>query len=255
MNIRNVFTYWTGNKFKVIKLLETIMKLHFEKHNVIFHTINKENIVKYLDNIPENFHDLLPNHQSDYLRVNVVLKYGGIWMDADTLIITDIQSLFNYLDNQNGFFITEGTMPCAGVFGSKPNTKLMQNWKNEIDKIINNKLGWADLGPKLLESQFKLNNYLFDDYKIFDGSLTMYPVFWKRCVDEFILKRYTNYKKIEKKYQPLIILVNSVYNHLENKQIEEILCSAMPINYFINKSLNNLNITHCELIKLIREIE
>ena len=56
-------------------------------------------------------------------------------------------------------------------------------------------------------------------------------------------KEYENYKTILRSYQPLIILVNSVYKKLENLTEKEILDGSMPLNYFINKSFGNNNKT------------
>jgi hypothetical protein len=67
----------------------------------------------------------------------------------------------------------------------------------------------------------------------------MYPVNWDVCVDEYILKPYDNYKTIVRDYQPLVILVNSVYRCIEDNTEERILNAKMPLNYFISKSFEN----------------
>jgi len=61
----------------------------------------------------------------------------------------------------------------------------------------------------------------------------MYPVNWSNCVDEFITKPYDNYKTIENNFQPLIVLVNSVYKELETKTEDEILNNNIPLKFFI----------------------
>lgn len=95
------------------------------------------------------------------------------------------------------------------------------------------------IGNKMLEELFNLNPSLFENYKIFFGLNNLYRVNWNNCVTEFITKPYDNYKNIIRNYQPLIVLVNSVYKAFENKTINEILNGNMPINYFINKSFQN----------------
>ena len=86
---------------------------------------------------------------------------------------------------------------------------------------------------------YNLNPKLFEKYKIFEGLYNLYPINWTNCDTEYINKPYDNYKTIIRKNQPLIILVNSVYNSLEDKTENEIWQGNMPINYFINKSLKN----------------
>jgi hypothetical protein len=72
-----------------------------------------------------------------------------------------------------------------------------------------------------------------------NGLDTVYPVNWNNCVSEFIEKPYENYKNIIRSYQPFVVLVNSVYRKLENKTEEEIKQANMPLNYFLNKSIEN----------------
>ena len=44
----------------------------------------------------------------------------------------------------------------------------------------------------------------------------MYPVNWNKCLEEYIYKPYSNNLNIVKYFQPLIVLVNSVYKEVEN---------------------------------------
>ena len=67
----------------------------------------------------------------------------------------------------------------------------------------------------------------------------MYPVPWNRCLQHFILKPYDHYKTLERSYQPFIILVRKVYRHLKNHSIEDILNLKCPLQYFIQKSIQN----------------
>ena len=79
-----------------------------------------------------------------------------------------------------------------------------------------------------------------DGYNIFNGLDNVYPVNWNNCVIEFLDKPYDNYKNIIRDYQPLIVLVNSVYKKLDDMSEKEILDGNMPLNYFINKSFENV---------------
>ena len=64
----------------------------------------------------------------------------------------------------------------------------------------------------------------------------MYPVNWYYCVNQFLKSEYENHKKLIREFQPLIILVNSLYKELENKNIKETINGNYPLNYFLNKS-------------------
>ena len=104
------------------------------------------------------------------------------------------------------------------------------------------KINWTEIGNTILKNLYEKDLTLFDNYEIFNGLDNLYPINWNNCVNEFIEKPYDNYKNIIREYQPLVVLVNSVYKKIENMNKTEILKGNMPINYFINKSLNNINL-------------
>ena len=205
--------------------------------------ITDKNIHKYIKDIPDNFHSLCPAHQADFVRVSVICNYGGLWLDSDTIVLDKLDSLFEIIDKKDGFFIKENNRYyCNGVFGSKSNTQLMLQWKNKIYDIVFKKsnLKWSELGSVILN---KLSVDYMGDYEIFNGLDNMYPVNWPDCVKHFIDMPYDNYKNILRDYQPILILVNSVYKKLDDKTEKEILEGNMPINYFINKSYCNIPIS------------
>jgi mannosyltransferase OCH1-like enzyme len=238
-NYRYVFTYWTGEKYKLIDTLHEIMyKMSKKGKGYKFVLLNDKNCKEYVD-LPKNFAKLSPNHQSDVLRVKLIKKYGGIWLDADTIVLDKLDSLFDIINsNKSGFFVLENNKHlCDGVFGSKPNTKILRKWDEEITKILKkydnnlNNIGWTAI-MDILE---KNRNLIDNDYYILKGLDNIYPVNWNNAVSEYVNKPYDNYKNIVRSYQPLLILVNSVYKEIENKGLQD----NMPLKYFIDLANNN----------------
>jgi len=254
-NCRNIFLYWVGKEYKLILLLRNIIYLHSKNgigYNVFL--INHDNIHKYIDNIPNIFYKLEYALQADYVRVNVIYKYGGIWLDSDTLVINSLDEMFNIFNYNDGFFIKENNVClCNGVFGSKKNTNLMKIWKNKIDEYLiqNNEINWAMLGREILDFLYKNNNDLYKNYIIYNGLDNVYPINWTNCTDEYLLKEYNNYKYIEKEFQPFIILVNDVYKEYENIYINNIdFNTKIPLFYFINKSFSNMQLIDYKFIEI-----
>ncbi len=250
---RNVFLYWVGKEYKLISILRNLIYLHSTNgigYNIIL--ITHENINDYIDNIPKYFYDMGFAHQADFVRVNVICDYGGIWLDSDTLVLDSLDSLFDIIEEKDGFFIKQicPNLICNGIFGSKKGTDIMREWKKNMMErldISKGKIGWSDIGSKMLRN---FNQRLFKNYTIFSGVDDLYPVNWNNCVLEFIDKSYDNYKNIIRNYQPLIILVNLVYKNLESRTINEILYGNMPINYFINKSFENMKLVNYNFIEI-----
>ena len=242
MESNNIFLYWVGAEYKLISILRNLIYLHSTNGKGYKVTlITDKNINDYIPNIPDYFNNLCPAHQADFVRVNVICDYGGIWLDSDTLVLDTLDPLFELVNKKQGFFIRENNeILWNGIFGSQPNTPLMIEWKNQMITLLNLKQGlidWADIGCTMLQNIYNTNVSLYNNYEIFNGLDNMYPVNWNNCVSEFINKPYDNYKTLIRTYQPLVVLVNSVYKAIEHMTEQEILEGNMPLNYFINKSV------------------
>jgi FkbM family methyltransferase len=247
METRNIYLYWINKEYKLISILRNLIYLHSTNgKGYKIHLVTDKNISDYIPDIPAYFSNLCPAHQADFVRVNVICDYGGIWLDSDTLVVDSLDSLFDFIETKNGFFIKENNnILWNGIFGSRPNTTLMIEWKKQMRNLLDIKLGkinWCDIGNSMLKDIYNKNADLYDNYNIFNGLDNLYPVNWNNCVTEFIDKPYDNYKTIVREYQPLVVLVNSVYKKLETMTEHEILEGGMPINYFINKSFENVSI-------------
>ena len=243
---KNVFIYWEGYKYKLIQILHKIIYLHSHnetKYKIYF--VNSENLHYYIDSVPSFFNKMAVKHKSDYIRYKLIYKYGGIWLDSDTIVMNDLSSLFDIMKNKEGFFMKENNkIIFSGVFGSRANTNLLKNIIKNIDQVLNKKnekLGWSDIGSILLNNIYLKDKSIYSNYLIYDGLDNMYPVNFDKCVKEFIEKPYDNYKNLIKSFQPLVVIVNSVYKKLDNMSISEILEGKMTINYFLNKSFENAN--------------
>ena len=155
--------------------------------------------------------------------------------------LTKLQSI---LQSNDGFLISErgkkGTKLCNGVFGSKAGTPLMTAWKKVIDGYINRheQPHHGDLGFRCLSELLHTNAKLFSNYMIFDGDQTMYPVAWFESQDIFLSDITTTTSAIEREFQPLIILLSSVYNNYKGLYAQQ--GKECVLDLLIQTSLNNL---------------
>ena len=103
----NVFLYWIGKDFTLIEILRDLIYYHSnDSKNYKVHLITPDNIGDYVE-VPSYFYSMSPNHQSNFVRVKVIRKYGGIWLDSDTIVMDSLSSLFDIMNKQDGFFIQE----------------------------------------------------------------------------------------------------------------------------------------------------
>tara|TARA_R110002012_G_C11478950_1_gene594813 strand:- start:34 stop:834 length:801 start_codon:yes stop_codon:yes gene_type:complete len=245
-NDKNVFIYWEGPEYSLISLLRKIIyKFSDDGKNYKVHFLNDSNISQYID-IPEEYFNLSVVQKADLVRVNVVYKYGGIWLDSDTLVMSNLASLFDIIDNQSGFLIKEDNLyVCNGVFGSKSKTQFLSECVKRIADTIKTQtpeqLSWSALGPSMV-NDIHLSTNMTSDYKVFNGLDTLYPIECGKCGYHFLNKKRDEYKTVEREYQPLIVLVHPVYIGLENKTEEEILEMDNILTYFLQKCITSKEI-------------
>ena len=250
---KNVFTYWTGKEFKLVKLLREII-IHFSTvgKGYKLHLITDKNATDYFTDLPVGWKTLAPAHQADVIRIWAVCKYGGIWMDADTLILTNLDCLWDFKD---GFLILENNeILCNGVFGLPKNSPIAQTWKNKVEITLkehfksNTNLTWSGIGSSILCSLSLEFPSLFKQVKLLNGLDTVYPVNWDRCTEAYLMNPYSDYKKYIRKWQPFLILVNSVYRSIEPIPLDIIKNGKkFPLQYFLQTTLDTLRKKNYEI--------
>lgn len=230
----NLFIYWSGRDYKLIKMLRGLIYHHSGSgNNYHIHFINRENVTKYCD-IPRYFDNLMPAHQADWIRICVIKQYGGIWLDSDTLVMNDLSELFSH---KKGFFTicTEGKLSNS-VFGCKKDSELMNYWYQKASSKLKFKTNnYEFIGNSLLTTAFTNEPSLFKDYHIYFPKDGLYSVNWKNSADEFIHKEYSNWRNILINNTPLIVLTNKVYKACEDMSELDILNSC-PIGHLIKLS-------------------
>ena len=178
----NIWMYWENKpgavKPSYLKLCYDTVLYHCKsKFNI--YLINEKTIYKYLPNLRRDLASKLDiSPKSDYLRYQLLEKYGGIWIDADTIIIQDIIPIMEKLKTYDfvGFGCHYSDKICQKVNGGfpRPATWVMASRKNGIlmklcckacDTILDNDRGdlrdnYFGLGRNLLWKQI---DYLLDN--------------------------------------------------------------------------------------------
>ena len=88
--------------------------------------INKNNIDEWikLDTIPEYFHRLPPYRQADWLRLQLLAQYGGVWIDASIILTRNLNWVHEILRLEDceyvGFYIDR--------FTNRSDKPIVENW-------------------------------------------------------------------------------------------------------------------------------
>ncbi len=160
----NIFTYWEGEQPEYIKYCLNSIK---EKSCANVNIINNKNINDYINSneLHKNFYNIKHIAQrADYARVAVIKRYGGLWVDADTLFIKSADSFFDKINTNDDFVYIKwiDDLVINGYFYAKKNSDILTKWKNNIDKILDNyneknDYDWCFLGETILTPIVKSN--------------------------------------------------------------------------------------------------
>lgn len=134
-----IWIFWwqgKGNMPEVVKICYNSVLENAGKHTV--HLITKDNYEEYISQLQglgvilEKLHngDLICAHFSDIIRCYLLYTYGGVWIDATTLITNKIDNIISndvfvsgsrLPDNQNKYSITKGRWTTYFVFSNRGN--------------------------------------------------------------------------------------------------------------------------------------
>jgi len=160
--IKNIYTYWEGHKpLYIEKCLNSIISVCSKDFTVTL--LTPENIDKFL-----NDGDLNPNykllqsiaHKADCIRIAIMWKYGGIWVDADTVFLKSPLELTQYIDNviliqkKEFFYFTwnDGRI-LNGYFICTQKSKILESWLLGINNkliTLHKEYEWTEFGEQII---------------------------------------------------------------------------------------------------------
>lgn len=129
-----VFTYWEGPRIPYIELCYETMKKYCP--NLV--RLDETNAHRYVD-LPDEYYKIEAiNHRVDYLKAKLLHKYGGFWLDADTIVLKPLP--FELLKEKD-------YIGCPGLFGAQKGSKTLEKWIKHMDVVIKKKQKflWAEL--------------------------------------------------------------------------------------------------------------
>jgi len=257
-----IWIYWDDlngieNRPAYISLcLQTIIK-NTKDFNLIF--LNKDNIEDYLPELKEikinyNLDKLVLAQKVDIYRIMLLYKYGGFYLDTDTILLKSPIDLYNQLDNYDfvGFGCTGDVCFPENAYGYPSNSLLISRKKsllmrNIFNNILNRLISNIDFkNPKNYHELGKhpiweeLNKLIQNDYVYYhiksDVGIRDTDGNWVTA-DRLFSNEKFNFKDEDKLI--MIMLYNNMMTDLKKIKKEDILTSDWKINYYIKKALKN----------------
>ena len=150
----HIWMYWENKpghtKPTYLKLCYDTVIYHCQD-NFNIHLLNEEKVYEFLPNLRRDLgRNLSIPHKTDYIRYMLLSKYGGIWIDSDTIIMRNLQDIILKLKDYDfvgfGCHYDEKTCiestnghprPANWVMASRKNGKLMTRCVQKCDEIFN----------------------------------------------------------------------------------------------------------------------
>jgi hypothetical protein len=231
--------------------LQTIFKHCSTDFNLVL--LDEKSILNYLPELEEKkkkykLDRLIIQHRVDYYRVLLLNKYGGLYLDADTLVMKNPIEIINKLKDFDyvGFGCTG--IKCTNGYG-KPSNAIMASRQNgqlisQVEKNLENRLlnrdkfDYFDLGKLVIWEE--LDKLVKDNYKYYH-----YDNHYDGTRDKEGNWMTNDYFFTDKKIDYLhpddlifVLLYNSEMKDYKNKSKEELIKENTNFSKFIKKSLN-----------------
>lgn len=113
---QTIWTFWSSKEKP--PLIQKCLA-NFKKFNPDW-TINVMN----LDDVPEELRSLTPQRQSDWLRLNRLKDYGGVWLDASIILTEPLEWVRKIQQNDN----TDGFMYYSNRHTVDKDTPVIESW-------------------------------------------------------------------------------------------------------------------------------
>ncbi len=187
-----IWLYWENKKEKrtpdYIRLCWKSIIFH-NKADFQIKILTEDDVEKFLPNINPDY-KLLKNiaHKADYIRFNLLYKYGGIWLDSDFICIRSLKEIQSKIE-KSGFTLTSYLhssgkyFPLIGFLGSEKNNKINAKMITKMDEMLSKKVkngvnlewdefaGWvlSDIIEQKKDKFFRYSENYFCIYNIFSS--------------------------------------------------------------------------------------
>lgn len=145
-----VWAYWeNGRRPRRSEYLDLCVET-IERHvaPLELRVLSRDDAVTWLPDLDvERWESLpAPNFRSDYVRSRLLQRYGGIWIDVDTVALSPLSLLLGELDDTGMVcFGKEFGRFFGGLCAAAPATEFVDAWVEGQDRALSRRADWADL--------------------------------------------------------------------------------------------------------------
>ena len=180
--------------------------------------LNSENVFSYLDchQLPKTFESLPVQMKSDAIRLAVLAQYGGVWLDASTLVTGQLQTYTWRAKKSGGFFVFQngeggkgGRLFEIGVLVAAPRHPFLVAWSRSFNDFFSRKrthFAHSPNGPAPLRVRIffgVLNRHLRTSPSL-SALWVRAPLRWLRFYPYFVTYYLANRLILQRKFQTVL---------------------------------------------------
>jgi len=142
---KKIWMYWAGDKLPE-EIQCFVNKIVNENTDYTLTIINSENLRTFLPELVFSHQDMLVAHKSDVIRLELLYKYGGIWLDATIIMNQTLDALLavnkNNIYDMIAFYSESSTIdpdyPVIETWflAAPPNNAFIERWLYYFRPII-----------------------------------------------------------------------------------------------------------------------
>lgn len=123
------------------------------------HLLDERSVLDWLPELQADVWHKLPTpvYRADYARTRLVHRYGGLWLDFDSIAIDSLDKLLKPLDRAElaGWGCELGGRFYNNLFAGRPGAEVLERWIIAQDDVLSastnwRKLTWAALGQDII---------------------------------------------------------------------------------------------------------
>ncbi len=241
MNEKNIFLYWDNKPGVKTPEYISMCQETIEKNKgdgIKLNIVNKNNITDYLDDLPVNLFKLKEiAHVADYVRIALLVRYGGIWLDSDCILLKSLNPIFEKLKQYEYVgYSWKDLQPSLGFMASIKDCKFLSEHlfaiRKKIDRLTQfNNLRWQEFGYDSLWNitpKYRKDIFLYE-HKYFS------PIHFSKSVRSFL--EYDSSESFNHCFS--VMLFNKMFSHsnLSNLTKQEILKCNNLLSTLLKKAL------------------
>jgi SAM-dependent methyltransferase len=173
-----IWSYWEtpagASRPQYLDLCEDTWKAHCGNDFEIIR-VTPDNVDDFAPELIDEWHRLpVLAHKADYLRAVLVYRHGGIWLDSDIIVLQNLRTMWEKLEESGSDFIgcgRPGKRPSNGVFGGLASSVLLAKYIDAMNQHIRSRRGdlafrWTEIGYDLLWPLTKGYDFFQYDFRV-----------------------------------------------------------------------------------------